>query len=143
MKEEQINILDEISKGACMGVDAINFLIEKVENQDFISILSKQRESYQNTINEVANLYESYSNEKPHKTNVMNKAMTYYGIEMQTITDKSDSKLAELLIKGTNMGIIEGIKIQNNKNISEKIKPLVDDFVSMQEKYLEKLKKYL
>ena len=45
----------------------------------------------------------------------MNKVMTWYGIEMKTMFDKSNSKIAELLLQGTNMGIIEGRKLLNNK----------------------------
>ena len=30
METENINSLDEIHKGACMGMDAIHFIIEKV-----------------------------------------------------------------------------------------------------------------
>ncbi len=34
--------------------------------------------------------------------------MTWYGIQMNTIKDDTISKLSELLMQGTNMGIIEG-----------------------------------
>ena len=33
--KENINALDEIHKGACMGVDALSFVLDKVEDQDF------------------------------------------------------------------------------------------------------------
>lgn len=69
--------------------------------------------------------------------------MTFYGIEIQTLTDKSDSKIAELLLQGTNMGIIEGIKLLNNKEISKEVKDLIQEFVNMQENTIEYLKKYL
>jgi hypothetical protein len=48
----------------------------------------------------------------------MNKVMTWYGIEMKTMFDKSNSKIAELLLQGTNMGIIEGRKLLNNKGVT-------------------------
>ena len=69
--------------------------------------------------------------------------MTFYGIEMKTLTDKSDSKIAELLLKGTNMGIIEGRKMLNHKEISEDVHDLIQKFVTMQENIVETLKKYL
>ena len=31
---ENINALDEIHKGACMGMDAIHFILDKVEDKD-------------------------------------------------------------------------------------------------------------
>lgn len=38
----------------------------------------------------------------------MNKAITWYGIEIKTKLDDSTSKIAELLLQGANMEIIEG-----------------------------------
>lgn len=31
-EEIEINVLDELNKGACMGKDAIHFILEKVED---------------------------------------------------------------------------------------------------------------
>ena len=62
---------------------------------------------------------------------------------MKSLKDNSSSKLAELLIQGTNMGIIEGIKILNHKNIDQEVKKIIEKYVSMQEDYLENLKNFL
>ena len=69
--------------------------------------------------------------------------MTFYGIEMKTMMDDSDSKIAELILKGTNMGIIEGRKIINNKNLDKKVNDIANEFVDLQESFIEKLKEYL
>ena len=57
--------------------------------------------------------------------------------------DNSTSKIADILINGTNMGIIEGRKLLNNKAMDKKTKKLVTEYIKMQERYIEKLKKYL
>ena len=71
--------------------------------------------------------------------------MTWYGIQMNTITDKSNSKISELLMQGTNMGIIEGRRLlnKNQENIATDVKNILNDFVVMQEDSVETLKKYL
>ena len=69
--------------------------------------------------------------------------MAWYGIMKDTMLDDSISKLSELLINGTVMGIIEGRKILNHKKMDKKVHNLCEEFVNMQEKYVEKLKKYL
>ena len=74
---------------------------------------------------------------------MMNKAMTWYGIEMKTMSDKSNSKIAELLLQGVNMGIIEGRKILNKKNIDKEVNDIISKYVTMQEESVEALKKYL
>ena len=73
----------------------------------------------------------------------MNKAMTWYGIEMKTFMDHSDSKIAELLLQGTNMGIIEGRRLMNHKHTDKEVEKLVSDYVQNQETAVEDLKKFL
>ena len=69
--------------------------------------------------------------------------MTWYGINMKTLTDHSSSKLAELLLQGTNMGIIEGRRILNNKELDKQVKNIISEYVTMQEDSVEKLKTFL
>lgn len=143
MKEENINALDEIHKGACMGMDAIHFVLDKVEDDELKKVLEAEYNQYKDISKEIEKLYPKYNNDKPHETTVMNKAMTWYGIEMKTMNDKSNSKIAELLLNGVNMGIIEGRKVLNNKNINEDVKEIIKTYVEMQENSVEILKQYL
>ena len=63
---------------------------------------------------------------------------------MNTITDKSNSKIAELMLQGTNMGIIEGVKLLNqNPDADEEVKNVLNKFIKFQENTVEQLKKYL
>jgi len=142
-KENEVNVLDELSKGACMGRDAIHFIMDKVKDEDLKTELNNQYKKYKEISDRIAELYPEYSNDEPHKTNAMNKVMTWYGIEMKTMMDDSTSKIAELLLQGTNMGIIEGRRLLNHKHTDEEVNSLVQDYVEMQEKAVEKLKTFL
>lgn len=141
--ENEINVLDELNKGACMGMDAISFVLDKVEDDNFKELLERQYDGYKKISNKICELYPEYSKDEPHETNAMNKAMTWYGIEMKTMFDKSNSKIAELLLQGTNMGIIEGRKLLNHKGTDKEVEKLVSDYVKNQEEAVEQLKKYL
>ena len=144
MENQNLNILDEVNKGATMGMDAISYVSEKVVDNDFKEVLNTEYNKYKDISNRVNNLYDNYSNKEPHETNAMNKMMTWYGIQMKTMTDNSTSKLSELLMQGTNMGIIEGRRLLNqNQNIESDVKNILNDFVVMQEDSVETLKKYL
>ena len=59
------------------------------------------------------------------------------------MNDKSISKLADILLQGMNMGIIEGKKIINNKKLDREIVLIINKFIAMQEKSVETLKQYL
>ena len=144
MGNQNLNILDEVNKGATMGMDAISFVSEKVEDSKFKQVLDTEYNKYKDISNRVNNLYDNYSSKEPHETNAMNKMMTWYGIQMKTMVDDSTSKLSELLMQGTNMGIIEGRRLLNqNQNIEPDVKNILNDFVVMQEDSVETLKKYL
>ena len=92
----------------------------------------------------ISKAYPNYNAQNDaQKTSLMSKVMTWYGIEMRTMKDDSDSKLVELILQGTNMGIIEGRKILNNKNMDKEVIKITNAFISLQEKCLEDLKGYL
>ena len=144
MENQNLNILDEINKGATMGMDAISFVSEKAEDDTFKKVLDVEYDKYEDISRRVNNIYSNYTNKDPHETTPMNKVMTWYGIQMQTMTDNTTSKLSELLMKGTNMGIIEGRRLINqNPYAAEDVKSVLNDFVVMQEDSVETLKKYL
>ena len=141
--KNEINVLDELSKGACMGRDAIHFIMDKVTDDGLREELNRQYEKYHQISERIKELYPEYSEDEPHKTSAMNKAMTWYGIEMKTIKDDSTSHLAELLLQGTNMGIIEGRRLLNHKDTDTEVHSLIQEYVDMQEEAVEKLKQFL
>ena len=144
MENNNLNVLDEVNKGATIGMDAINFVIDKVGDSEFKKTLDLEYNKYKDISRRVNNLYSNYSDKEPHETNTMNKMMTWYGIQMKTMTDDTTSKLSELLMQGTNMGIIEGRRLINqNPDADKDVKGILDDFVTMQEDSVETLKKYL
>lgn len=141
--KEDINALDEIHKGACMGIDAISFVMDKVEDKRLKDVLNDQYNDYNSVKEKIEDIYPKYNEGEPHKTSAMNKAMTWSGIEMKTMNDTSNSKIAELLLQGVNMGIIEGRKILNKKSLNKEVEDILKEYVDMQESSVETLKNYL
>ena len=140
---ENLKVLKELHTGAQMGIKAISYVSEKVEDDNFKKELSTQYNQYEDILNKVTDLYNEYG-EVPTSSNVKNDVMTWMGVQMNTINDKSTSKISEMLIQGTVMGIIEGRKILNhNQNVETNIKNTLNEFVQMQENSVTKLKEYL
>lgn len=138
-------VLNEVSKGSKMGMDAIKFVSDKVSDSRFQNVLSVEYGKYKNIFERVDQIYPNYDKiDDPQETSTMNKMMTWYGVQMKTMTDKSNSKISELLLQGTNMGIIEGRRLlNNNPSVDNEVKQILNDFVTMQEDSVETLKKYL
>ena len=145
MEDINVKVLDEVNKGTTMGMDAIHFVSSKVEDDRFKKVLDVEYGKYKEIANRVDNIYSQYTMTKdPQETNAMNKMMTWYGVNMKTMNDKSNSKISELLMQGTNMGIIEGRRLlNNNPSIDNEVRQILNDFVVMQEDSVETLKKYL
>ena len=142
--EENINILDELNKGACMGMDSINMIKDKIKDKEFKNTVENIYKKYEEISRKITKLYYKYDKvDDPKTTSPISKAMLWSGIEINTLADTSDSKLAEILLNGINMGIIEGRKIFNNKFSDIEVEDLIKEFIRMQEGSVEELKQYL
>ncbi len=94
-------------------------------------------------LNEINKELSNY-NDFPKELNPMQKAMGWMSVEMNTMADKSNSKIAEMMLQGTNMGIIEGIKLKNEyPDLDNSVKNILNEFISFQQNNVEQLKKYL
>lgn len=144
MKEENnIKILDDLNKGCCMGSDAVKYVLEKIDGKEFKKTVENLLEKYEDLEEKINKVYSKYSDNEPDETTMMNKAMTWYGIQVRTIKDSSATKLAEMLIQGLNMGIIDGEKLLNHENVDKKVTGLIKEYIEMQEKAVEEIKPFL
>lgn len=145
-KNENLKILAELHKGAKMGMDAISFVSEKLpeEEKKFRDNLSFQYSQYGEILDKINKKYENFG-EIPEETHMMDTAMGWAGVQMNTLNDKSNSHIADMLIQGTTMGIIEGRKLLNHKQneMDEDVKNILNSFVTFQENNVEQLKKFL
>ena len=136
-------ILNQVNQGIKMGMDSISNVSEKVQDSRLKDELLFQYDKYNEILNEVNDELTNYD-DFPKDLNPMQKAMGWMGVEMNTLTDKSNSKIAELMIQGTNMGIIEGVNLLNhNPDTEQHIKDILNKFIDFQQNNVEQLKKYL
>lgn len=141
--DKNLKALKEVCKGVHMGMESISYIKDKSEDNNFKNELNHAYSMYNNILDKVNDAYSNYG-ETPDKENFKDKAMLWYGIQVNTIKDTSTSKLAELLVQGTNMGIIEGRRLLNHKQeLDTDVDNLLNDFVSFQEESVEKFKTYL
>lgn len=143
--DENINltILNEINKAAKMGMDSISYVLDKTEDENLKENLSTQYSGYDDISNRVNTEFEKYG-EIPDDDSIKNKVMTWTGIQMNTMTDRSSSHIAELIIQGNSMGIVEAQKLLNhNPKAENQVKTILNDFVTFQKNNIEKMKEFL
>lgn len=140
---KEFEILKEINQNAKMGIDSLSTILKKSQDTKFKDLLNTQHDEYQNIYDRTQELLVK-NNLQMEDTPTMQKAMSWMGIQLNTVNDTSNSKLSELLIQGNDMGIIKGTKLLNNHSfLDSEIKNILSDFVRLQEKNIDDLKKYL
>ena len=140
-KDENINltILNEINKAAKMGMDSISYVLKKVGDENMKENLTSQYTEYGKIVDRVNNQFDKYG-EIPDEAPVTDKMMAWMGTQMNTMTDKSNSKIAELMIQGGDMGIIKCQKLLNhNPRADEPVKNILNDFVTLQKNDIEQM----
>ena len=140
---DDLTILNEIHKGVTMGMASIETISEKVGDPNFKEDLSFQYNRYRDTLDKVNAKFEE-AGEIPDDTPINLKIMGWTGIQLNTLTNKSNSQISEILIQGNDMGIIKAVKLLNqNPQASNDTKNILNGFIRLQENNIEQLKKFL
>lgn len=138
-----LEFLNFISKNSEMGFSSIKDLYDEVDSEEFREILKKQKEKYEEIYNEASELIDNYDEEQKGVTS-MEKFTSYIMIKMNLLTDKSINHIAEMMIKGSNMGIIDiRKKLNTYKDIDKRVKKLGEKLLETEENNIEELKPFL
>lgn len=143
MNKDDVEILKEVQKNARMAVKAIDTISDKVYDDKLAYELSRQNLQYSSLHNKAVDILTREGSDIYHRSAVEDM-MLESGIHMNTMWNNSTSKIAELMIQGSNRGITSMWKSMNHHtnagNISVEIAKELMDF---EEKCIDKLKKYL
>ena len=143
MDEKNAHILNEVHKGLVMGMESISVIQSKIGDRNFRDDLNMQYNEYGKVLDKINNRL-TVSDIQIADTNPAEKMMGWASLQMNTMMDKSNSQISQLLIRGNTMGIIEGRKLLNqNPDASTEVKDILNEFVKIQENNIEKLKTYL
>lgn len=137
-------MLNYVYQNSQMGIESIKQLLGIVEHEKFSKCLELQLYEYQE-INTKAKKLLNESGYDEKGINEMEKITTYFMINMKTLMDKSASHIADMMIKGSNMGIVEATKKihQYENDVEKDVLSLMKKLLKTEEKNAEELKEYL
>ncbi|NLM11544.1 MAG: hypothetical protein GX213_12360 [Clostridiaceae bacterium] len=136
-------MLNFIYQNSQMGVRTIEQLMDIAEDDEFKKHLKAQYDEYQAIHNEAASLLNKHGYDEKG-ISAFEKLRTYLMINMQTLTDNSSSHIAEMLIIGSNMGIIDAIKnLKRYQGVEKEITELMERLLKFEEDNVQQLKKFL
>jgi hypothetical protein len=136
-------LLNFVYQNSQMGVDTIKQLMGIVEDEKLKEHLKSQFNEYKE-IHQAAqkSLNENGYDEKGIGT--LEKIKTYLMINMQTLTDKTPSHISEMLIIGSNMGVINAVKnLKKYKDAESGIVNLMERLLRFEENNIQQLKEFL
>ena len=142
VKAEKV-LLHDMVKTSVMGVQAIDVVEEYIYNQEFKAFVVHQKDQYRRFSSKVNDYMREHGIEEDFYGSVeqaINKGM----LKMGAMGTNSDSRVAEQLIKGSNMGLDTLSKnINNPKGISVELLTIAKDFVTFMGDSLQELRKWL
>ena len=144
-KVREAEMLEQIYKNVKMGADSILKILSKVSDGKFKTDLTDQINGYEGLASKAKARLKELGVEAKEES-AMTKLWSSIGIAMNTLTDSTDSHLAQMVAEGSAMGITDGIKLlreNENGDVSEATLKLAREVISFEESNLERAKRYI
>lgn len=143
MKREDVSIYQGIQKNTEMARKAIDTISDKVYDDGLAMQIARQSLKY-SEIHDRATDRLLQEKEESYRGSAFAEMMLKGGIEYNTLLNTSTGHIAELMIQGSNRGIVDMCKTLNRyPDIKGQAVELAKELMDFEEKNIERLKKYL
>ncbi len=143
MKKDDQEILKEVQKNTGMALKAIDTISEKVRDDALSMELSKERLLYSVIQNKATDRLQREKADSYHKS-AMEDLMLEGGIHMNTLTNCSTGKIAEMMIQGSNRGLTSMWKsINHHRDSGAASMEVAKELMDFEEKCINRLKEFL
>lgn len=137
-------MLETICESADMGRDSLKQVIEYTNNDQFKETLVSQMHEYEKIYSSAGSLLQSYG-EPVKRANPFAKISAHMTAGFKTLTtDDSTSKIAEMVIEGSTMGVTEMTKQLNNySGTNKEVEKLAKKHLKTEESNISQIKQFL
>ena len=143
LNEYNKKAIDDTYKNAHIALQSISDILPAIDDNGLLQELKQQYEGYENVIRDIT-AYMKQNDALPKDINPFKKAMLWSSIKVKTLFNDSKNNIAEMMLKGTDMGIIElQAMLNESQNLEEDVKGLIQKLLHLEEEYQQRLKKYL
>lgn len=141
--QQDTELLNSIYQNTKMGEEALDNVVRSVDNDRIKSDIQQQMAGYSHLYSQAQQqLAEQHA--EPKDINGLTKASSYIGAKLNTLIDHSPSHIAEMLIQGSTMGVIEMTESLNRcASASPPVKDLANQVVTFENQNIERMKTYL
>lgn len=136
-------LINALYQNTDMGLNAIRKIYPKIQNSSLRNEVKNQFLCYKQQKHKYVDLMKA-GKISVEKVPLMIKAMTSTGIAFNCAKDDSSEHIAEMLIQGTNMGIIKINQAMNRtSNSNDRFVDEAKLMLKKEQQYIDNLKKYL
>ncbi len=138
-------MVEEMYKNVTMGTDSYLHMLPHVGDSRIQTDMTAAMCYYEKLTGKIKAVMQDAGME-PKESSMMAKMSARAGITMNTMMDKTDSHIAEMLIEGASMSVTTATKLQNHykgKDDCDVLCELCADWAKFEENHIEALKKYL
>ncbi|MFQ8706139.1 MAG: hypothetical protein ACLR9T_08745 [Thomasclavelia sp.] len=140
---DDVKLLNFIYQNSQMGVETIDQLEKIVEDKDFKKYLKEKYEGYCKIHKDAKEKLNSHGYDEKGISS-FEKLRTYLMINMQTLTDKSTTHIAEMMMIGSTMGIVTAIRNLNDyNNAGSDVIKLMETLKAFEEKSYNDLQEFI
>ena len=141
---KDLEMLSVIYQNAEMGKDTITHLIEITDSVDFRKRLEAQLIEYQGIFDRVDQVIQQQK-KTVEGIGSFAKISSYMMINFKTLADKSPSHIAEMMIQGSTMGIVDMTKKikELQSEVSPEVLKLAEKLLKTEQSNVEEMKKFL
>ena len=140
---DTVQLLQDVVRNARTGVDAVDQLLDQAEGPGMRAALEASRNQYIQSAREGERALSDAGGE-PEPVGAMSKIGMWMGLKAETLMDHSDAHIAEIMIQGANMGVIEMTKSLNTYEYADpQARGIASSFIVRQNETIDRQKPFL
>ncbi len=143
IEQDTIRLLRECDAGIKMGIDAIDDVLEHVQNKDFYEKLEHCKQQHQKLQTDLQSALDRFGDEGKNP-NPIAKGMSWMKTNMKLTMEDSDATIADLMTDGCNMGVKSLAKYLNQyKAADEDSKDIARRLTHLEATLAQDIRRYL
>ena len=143
MNTDTTKLLRECNAGIKMGIDTIESVLERVENQDFYAILKTCKDEHIKLEAETGALLQEFG-EESKEPNPLAKGMSYMKTNVKTVLEPGDKTIADLVTDGCHMGVKSLERYLNEyENAEQRVKSIAEKLIKIEKNLADDIAAYI
>ncbi|MBO4252149.1 MAG: hypothetical protein J5911_05785 [Clostridia bacterium] len=143
LNDYNIKAVNDAYKNAHIAMQSISDLLPDVKDEGLKKELAAEFKGYKTHINDIS-IFMQENELEPKDINAFKKTIMKGSIKMKTLFNGSKNNIADMMLKGTVMGINELSQMTNeSENLDGEVATLISELLKTEESYEKRLRKFL